>query len=85
MSSLDVQDWNYSIPLQDLCGAVQECIEAYGVVVLQNECDVSEEVFTKLLKLYFQPTFVMFEGKQWCKIAARALVSVSFRFLVILT
>lgn len=60
MFALNVQDLYYSIPRQELCSAVQECIEDYGGMTFQNECDVGEADFVKLLRLCLLSVFLIF-------------------------
>ncbi|XP_049270946.1 uncharacterized protein LOC125758156 [Rhipicephalus sanguineus] len=61
--SVDMTDLYYSIPLNQLLPAVEECIDLFGSVRFQTECGIPVSRFLELLSFYLKSTYISWDDK----------------------
>lgn len=77
--SVDVKDLYYSLPLDQVCAEVSECIDRYGSVRFQDSCGISVRNFLETLSFYLRSTFMKHDANFLFKKKVLASVRVSPR------
>ncbi|XP_075740507.1 uncharacterized protein LOC142786762 [Rhipicephalus microplus] len=61
--SVDVKDLYYSLPMDQVCAEVSDCIDRYGNVKFQDSCGISVRNFLEMLTFYLRSTFIKYDDK----------------------
>ncbi|XP_077526148.1 uncharacterized protein LOC144137987 [Haemaphysalis longicornis] len=61
--SVDIKDLYYSLPQEEVCTEVSNCIDRYGAIKFQNACGTTVDRFLEFLKFYMQSTFICLDDK----------------------